>query len=342
MKEVVVGLDTSCYTTSAAAVTTEGRVVASCRKLLPVAQGQRGLRQSEAVFIHVRQLPDRLTELAAQIGGMRVAAVCVSRRPRDEEESYMPVFQVGDAQGRSLAALLGVPCFASTHQRGHIAAAAVDSGIAPGGLLAVHLSGGTTEVLSLAADDTLTLLGGTLDLHAGQLVDRVGVAMGLPFPAGPKLEELAVRGQSRALLPANLADGDLHCHFSGAEAQVRRWMTAGDMSREDIAREVYDLLARTVARMVIAGAEKSGERQALIAGGVASSALFRELMTARVAKRDAGLRVCFGRPEFSGDNAVGAALIGAKRLREMREGALLTSFGEAPDAFRGDADNNNI
>ena len=132
MRQVVVGLDTSCYTTSAAAVTADGQVVASCRKLLPVKLGERGLRQSEGVFIHVRQLPDRLEALREFIRGDEIVAVCASARPRDEEESYMPVFQVGDAQARGLAAMLGVPYFSSTHQRGHVAAAMVDSGIAPG------------------------------------------------------------------------------------------------------------------------------------------------------------------------------------------------------------------
>lgn len=318
MEQIVIGLDTSCYTTSAAAVTVDGRVVASCRKLLPVKEGERGLRQSEAVFIHVRQLPERLEELAQHIQGMKIVAVCASRTPRDDEESYMPVFNAGDAQARGLAAMLGVPCFASTHQRGHIAAAMVDSGIHEGDLLAVHLSGGTTELLSLRGDE-LTLLGGTLDLHAGQVVDRTGVALGLPFPAGPHLEKLAVQGTAKALLPANMADGDLHCHLSGAESQIQRWIKAGTMPREDIAREVYDLLARTVSRMVCAGAEKTGIRQVLIAGGVASSPLFRELVRARIAKRDRALHVCFGKPEYSGDNAVGAALIGAKKLREVEQ-----------------------
>ena len=109
MKRVVVGLDTSCYTTSTAAVTAEGNVIASCRKLLPVPQGQRGLRQSEAVFTHVRQLPGLIEELSAYLTDCEIVAVCASRRPRDEEASYMPVFQAGDAQGRSLAALLRVP-----------------------------------------------------------------------------------------------------------------------------------------------------------------------------------------------------------------------------------------
>ena len=318
MTKVVIGLDTSCYTTSAAAVTVEGKVVASCRKLLPVPEGKRGLRQSEMVFIHTKQLPERMEELAEKIRGMEIAAVCASARPRDDEDSYMPAFHVGDAQARSLAALLGVPCFASTHQRGHVRAAMVDSGVRPGDLLAVHLSGGTTEVLSLIGD-RLTLLGGTLDLHAGQVVDRTGMALGLPFPAGPHLEELARRGRSEAKLPANLAEHDLCCHFSGAETQIQRWIEQQSLSPEDIAAEVYDLLARTVSRMVVAASKQTGVHQVLIAGGVASSALFRELVRERIAKRDRALHVCFGRPEYSGDNAVGAALIGADMLRNMNE-----------------------
>ena len=316
MTRVVIGLDTSCYTTSAAAVTVDGQVIASCRRLLPVKEGERGLRQSEAVFIHVRQLPGRLEELGQAIRGMEIAAVCVSSRPRDEEESYMPVFHVGDAQGRGIAAMLGVPCFASTHQRGHIAAARVDSGVEDGDLLAVHLSGGTTELLCLQGEK-LTLLGGTLDLHAGQVVDRAGVALGLPFPAGPHLEQLALKGRSQARLPVSMEGGDLYCHLSGAETQLQRWIAAGALPPEDIAREVYDLLARTVARSVCAGAKQTGVGQVLMAGGVASSPLFREMVTERIRKRDRKLKVYFGRPEYSGDNAVGAALIGARKLREQ-------------------------
>ena len=316
MTRVVIGVDTSCYTTSVAAVTVEGKVLASCRKLLPVPEGERGLRQSEAVFIHVRQLPERFEELAPFVHEKQIAAVCVSRTPRDEADSYMPVFHAGDAQARGLAAMLGVPCFATTHQRGHIAAAKVDSGVREGDLLAVHLSGGTTELLALTGDE-LTLLGGTLDLHAGQVVDRTGVALGLPFPAGPHLEELARQGHSEARLTMTTRDGGLHCHFSGAETQVQRWILEGALPKEDIAREVYDLLSRTVARMICAGAEKTGIRQVLIAGGVASSALFRELVRERIARRDRNLHVCFGRPEYSGDNAVGVALIGAQKLREQ-------------------------
>ena len=150
------------------------------------------------------------------------------------------------------------------------------------------------------------------------MVDRTGVALGLPFPAGPHLEELAVRGTAKALLPVSMADGGLYCHFSGAETQVQRWIAQGTMPKEDIAREVYDLLARTVSRMVTAASQQTGIHQVLIAGGVASSRLFRELVTQRTAKRQPDLRVRFGRPEYSGDNAVGVALIGARKWREQQ------------------------
>ncbi len=315
MDAVVLGFDTSCYTTSVAAVELSGRPVASCRQLLPVPLGERGLRQSDAVFIHVRQLPALVEELSRIIKGRTIAAVCASTQPREDEKSYMPVFQAGDAQARGIAALLGIPCFASNHQRGHIEAALVDAGMSEDPLLAVHLSGGTTELLAYDGAH-VTLLGGTLDLHAGQVVDRTGVALGLPFPAGPRLEELARRGTAQARLPVSMERDGLHCHLSGAETQLQRWIQAGALPAEDIAREVYDLLARTVARLVAAGARETGIRQVLLAGGVASSALFREMVTARMAKLDRQIRLHFGHPEYSGDNAVGAARIGAKLLRE--------------------------
>ena len=315
MPDLILGIDTSCYTTSAALVTADGEILASARRLLDVAQGERGLRQSEGVYQHVRRLPEIIRQAMEAAGGSRLAAVCASMAPRDGEDSFMPVFRVGYGTAVSIAAAAGIPCYGTSHQRGHVAAAGVGSGIGPGPTLAVHLSGGTTEVLRVT-DEALTLLGGTLDLHAGQLVDRTGVQMGMPFPAGPSLERLALTGESRALIPVSMDREGMYCHLSGAEAQVQRWLRDGGMRREDIAREVFDFLARTVSRMILAAADQSGIGQVLVAGGVASSPLLREMLTARVHKKRADFRVCFGKPEYSGDNAVGTALIGARRYRE--------------------------
>ena len=314
MKRAVIGLDTSNYRTSVAAVSTEGEILFNERELLEVATGERGLRQSDAVFAHLKRFGRMREKLFPGGGEWTVAAVAASVSPRDGEESYMPVFQVGTSFGRMMAAMMGVPFFGTTHQRGHLAAAAMGTRLdGKDRMLALHLSGGTTDLLEMRAG-TLRQIGGSLDLHAGQLVDRAGVAMGLPFPAGPALEALALAGESRGLLGCSMSRGDLDCHFSGAEAQISRWMRDGEMRPEDIAREIYDLLARTTARMLTAGAKTSGTREALVTGGVASSALFREMLEKRIRGMREAPDIVFGRPEMSGDNAVGVALIGLRNL----------------------------
>ena len=309
------GIDTSNYTTSAA-LCRPGDEPRQLRRLLPVAAGERGLRQSEAVFAHVRQMNEVLLPLLAD-AQEPVSCVCASVSPRDGEDSYMPVFKVGENVGRAVAAALRVPFFATTHQRGHIAAAKFGSGLKADAFLALHLSGGTTDVIH-ADGERLTMVGTSVDLHAGQLVDRIGVGLSLPFPAGPQLEALARQGSSRGLIPVSMADGGLSCHFSGAEAQLMRLIAAGHPEK-DIAAEVYDVLCRSVLRLLSAAAEKTGVGDILIAGGVASSLLLREMLLERNQKRRLGLRLFFGRPEFSGDNAVGVALIGiGKMIKEAR------------------------
>ena len=309
---LALGLDTSCYTTSAA-LCSDCTAPIQRRQLLPVPAGERGLRQSEAVFAHVRQLPQILLPLLEEIKE-KIDCVCASASPRDGEDSYMPVFQVGVSQGKAIAAALNVPFFETTHQRGHIAAARWGTDISGDRFIALHLSGGTTDVLLMDAD-RIEPLGTSVDLHAGQLVDRVGVALSLPFPSGPHLEKLARLGASSARIPVSMEKSGLNCHLSGAEAQLMRMIKA-DEKKEDIAAEVYSILCRTVLRMLQTAADKTGTNEMLLAGGVASSQLFRELLLERNEKRRAGLKIHFGRPEFSGDNAVGAALIGLSKLQK--------------------------
>ena len=311
---IALGLDTSCYTTSAALCGADG-IPGQRRRLLPVPAGERGLRQSEAVFAHVRQMPDVLEPLLEE-NETPISCVCASAAPRDGEESYMPVFQVGVSQGRAIAAALGVPFFTTTHQRGHIAAAKYDSGLTSDDFVALHLSGGTTDVL-LVRGEEIAPLGASVDLHAGQLVDRVGVKMGLPFPCGPYLEDMARKGENKNRVPVSMEKDDLHCHLSGAEAHLMRMIDSGERG-EDAAAETYGILCRTVLRLLSAAAEKTGVRDMLLAGGVASSKLLREMLLERNEKRRTGLKLHFGRPEFSGDNAVGVALIGLNKLRKEK------------------------
>lgn len=323
MNRVLLGIDTSCYTTSVAICpVTSGAVDGSffqTRRVLEVPMGQRGLMQSEAVFQHVTWLPRLLERLLGAHPQARVAGVCASARPRPQADSYMPVFRVGESMGRSMALGAGVPFFATTHQEGHLRAARIATALgAETPHLALHLSGGTTELLR-AGREAPVLLGGTQDLHAGQLIDRIGVAMGLGFPAGPSLERLAAQGTAESRLAVSV--GGLDCHFSGAEAQALRWLEEGTLPREDIAAEVFSCVARTVARLLLAGCAQEGVEDALLGGGVASSELIRREAAARVAKRNRAIRLHFARPHLSGDNAVGVALIGVHKWNTQKEEA---------------------
>lgn len=313
-KPVVIGFDTSNYRTSVAAVTLDGEILVNHRELLPVSDGERGLRQSDAVFAHIRQLRNSGKELRTALQNAEIAAVAASTKPRDGEDSYMPVFQAGYTAGNLLASALNVPFYETTHQRGHLAAALHGTKLeGTERLLAIHLSGGTTDLLALVGEK-LEQIGGSADLHAGQLVDRAGVAMGLGFPAGEALEALAVHGKSEGRLGCSMDNGGLTCHLSGAETKVQQWIREKTLPREDIAREIYDLLVRTLIRMLQAGSEKTGIRHTLITGGVAASALLRQMLEERRKKTRNCPEIVFGKPEMSGDNAVGVALIGVRRL----------------------------
>ena len=218
----VLGLDTSNYTTSAALF--DGERGRNIGRLLDVRPGELGLRQSDALFQHVKRLPLLLEEL---LGGRQggVQAVGASTCPRAVEGSYMPCFLAGEGQGRGIAAALGVPFYSHSHQQGHLAAAAWSAGrpeLLDAPFLAWHLSGGTTELLLVKPKDYTVeaeIIGGTSDLSAGQLIDRTGLLLGLQFPAGKALDELSRQDGSAVAFSIRL-DG-LTFSLSGMENQVK-------------------------------------------------------------------------------------------------------------------------
>lgn len=307
MRGLFIGIDTSCYTTSAACVDEKG-IVLDRRTVLFVKQGERGLRQSEGVFQHVRNLGSLLPELLRELPKGEIAALGVSTQPRSEADSYMPVFLAGHTAAATLAAALDIPLYECSHQQGHIRAALMGNESLMGtSFLAMHVSGGTTEVLRVIENGMINLLGGTLDLHAGQFVDRVGVAMGLGFPSGKALEQLAASftGTPSYQLPA--AEKGIDCSFSGVESEAQRRLASG-AEHNELASAVYDCLARTFSSMLEEAGTRTGCREALIVGGVASSALLRTRMNQRMEKHGR-MRLLFGESALSSDNAVGVALL---------------------------------
>ncbi|MGI6003968.1 MAG: O-sialoglycoprotein endopeptidase [Christensenellales bacterium] len=318
MTKVYLGLDTSCYTTSLAAVDGQGSLICQVRKLLPVPAGENGLRQSQALFEHIKQLPALYRQLLAGLPkDHKTQAVCVSTRPRPAHGSYMPVFLAGESFADVIAAGCGAKLLATTHQHGHVYAALYGAGGPEGeAFLAVHLSGGTSELLRvrrLEDDLDIELLGGTLDASAGQLVDRVGVKMGLPFPAGAHLEEMAfIHGVDEPAIPAS-AKG-LSVSFSGAQSAALRALEAGE-DKPKVAAMVFSALSRTLGKWIAAAVEETGIKAVLLMGGVASSTWVRRALTERLAKQKADAALHFAPAQYCSDNAVGVALSGFYQMR---------------------------
>ncbi|MDO4543211.1 MAG: O-sialoglycoprotein endopeptidase [Clostridia bacterium] len=301
--KLYIGIDTSCYTTSAACIDKNKGIVCDLRTVLSVSLGERGLRQSEGVFQHVKNLPPLLERLFDGIDPKDVGAIGVSTRPTDREGSYMPVFLAGAQQARGLAAVLRVPLFETEHQRGHIRAALLGNGELWGKeFYAVHLSGGTTEVLAVDENLKVHSLGCSTDLHAGQFVDRTGVMLGCSFPAGRALEALATEARGKDIKIPSSVRG-LTCSFSGAESFARRCFEGG-ADKTEVAYAVYDCLLRTLQKLLTNLFDREGERPVLLCGGVASSGLLKSLLSERFKKE-----LYFSKPALSSDNAVGVAYL---------------------------------
>lgn len=299
----VLGIDTSNYTTSIAVVE-DGQVILNSHKILEVKQGERGLRQSEAFFQHVNNLPLLFNTPEAK----KIDAICVSTRPRSVEGSYMPVFKVGMCFGKTLCHVTGVPLYECSHQENHIEGAFRSVPMKGGEFIAFHVSGGTTEVLRVLRNREYSIekIGGTLDISIGQLIDRIGVALGLPFPAGKYMDSLASGCREiQERIPSTVKG--FNFNLSGQENCGLRYIKDG-YTQEETAYITMMCVYKTLEKL-IAHAFELYNLPVLVTGGVACSRFLRD----RLEKRFGKTRLFFSDPQFAGDNAVGTAFIGYHR-----------------------------
>ena len=304
------GVDTSNYTTSAAVYDAAAGVIVMEKRLLPTAEGALGLRQSDAVFAHVKQLGDIAETLFSRpdLPQGEISAAGVSAFPRREQGSYMPCFLVGETVMRTYAAANRVPLHRFSHQEGHVAAALYSAGrldLLERPFLAFHLSGGTTDALLVTPSEDAPLnirqVGGSLDLKAGQAVDRVGLLLGLHFPCGPELTALALQWKEPVRVRATLKGSS--CCLSGIENQCRKLLAEGH-PREEIARVCLESIRAALEGMTAALQEEYGPLPLLYAGGVMASTLIRRQME----EKFGGI---FAEPAFSSDNSAGTAILAA-------------------------------
>ncbi|MEA4921339.1 MAG: DNA-binding protein [Clostridiaceae bacterium] len=300
---MILGFDTSNYKTSVALYDDVTGFWRSEGKFLEVDRGLLGLRQSEALFQHVKAMPEVIAHFSDEM--INISAIGYSDKPREVEGSYMPCFLAGKSLAKSFSALLSVPAYSFSHQQGHLASALfsinrLDMLKAP--FLAWHLSGGTTELLLVKPDNklmfTATIIGGTKDISAGQAIDRCGVALSMPFPAGKYVEESAILSVNTDCFTARCDEG--YFSLSGLENKFKAMIERGERS-EDICRFTLCSVSSTVLKVTKWAMQKYSGLPVVFSGGVSVCSILREYF-----KMD---NVFFAEKGLGGDNALGAAIL---------------------------------
>ncbi len=302
------GIDTSNYTTSCALF--DGKSVVQEKQLLSVKHGEKGLRQSDAVFQHTVNLPKLIEKL--DISNLK--GVGVSTQPRSVEGSYMPCFLVGEGAAVAASASAGVPLYKTSHQTGHILAALYSAGrldLINERHIAFQISGGTTEALLVTPDNdkiiNSEIIASSSDLKAGQAIDRAGVMLGLQFPCGKELDELSQKSENVYKFKPSM--NGLDCSLSGIENKTKELVAKGE-APENIAKFVLTCISQSVLKMLDGITEEYGNLPVIFSGGVSSNSLLRKTILAKY-------NAYFAEPAFSLDNAAGCAIYAYLKDKEI-------------------------
>ena len=304
MTNLFLGIDTSCYTTSLALMDEEGNLVGDYRKPLEVETGKIGLRQSHGFFMHVGNLPVLYADLVKDWDPKCIKAIGVSTRPRNVQDSYMPVFTAGEHFANTVALSLGVKVLPFSHQEGHIEASkwSAKTNVEP--FMALHLSGGTSELLLVNTDNgryQAHIVGGAKDISAGKLIDRVGVHMGLAFPAGKEMDSMITFSPKHKWgYPTSVKDGWIN--LSGLENYAKKKYDQ-DQNQSNVAEGLFEAIAKSLLKVLKQASETHRVKSILFGGGVTSS----QYLKAYLKHHCKDLELIFCDPRYAVDNAVGIA-----------------------------------
>ena len=312
-KNIIIGIDTSCYTTSIAAISLEKNILFNKKIMLNVKDNSKGLRQSDMVFQHVNNLGKISDELNDLTDGYNICAICVSEKPRPIKDSYMPAFIVGYNFSKLFAKLNNINFYSTTHQENHIYASLFENKLKNNKFISVHMSGGTTEILLVEKYNNnlnIKIIGGTKDISFGQLVDRLGVKLGYNFPCGKYIDENALNCSEKINSGLKTSVKDGYMNLSGIENQINK--IVDDVSKEYISKLLMDTIVRNLDKSLKFLCKEHNINEVLFAGGVASSKYIKEVLSKKLFKSN--INTFFTKPEYSADNALGCAIIGLNKF----------------------------
>lgn len=311
MNKYCMGIDTSAYTTSIAIINQDSEVIVDKRIVLNVKKGKLGLRQQEAVFQHINNLPQIISYAEKYVDLKKIKTVSASTKPRNIENSYMPVFKAGEGYAITISKILGIEFKRFSHQEGHIASGILNSEMNDDEpFLVLHISGGTTELLyvkNTKYNYDIKIIGGTKDISAGQLIDRIGVKAGLEFPSGKAMEYLSRNGNCLSCsLPISCSGN--WTNFSGAETYFKKIIDSKTYNINDIAKSVFYVIGCSLANIIVNSLSDLSVSNILIIGGVAANLYIRDIIRNKLMYKN--IKIYYPQVKYCTDNAVGIAYLG--------------------------------
>ena len=315
---IVIGIDTSCYTTSIAAISLNKDIILSEKIMLKVDKDSKGLRQSEGVFQHISNIGILSENISEKLKNYNIVGVCASEKPRPIDGSYMPVFTVGLNAGKLISATHNCPFFETTHQENHIKSSLLGKNLLnENRFLAVHMSGGTTEIVLVNKNEyndyEFEIIGGTKDISFGQLIDRLGVKFSYNFPCGKYIDENALKSDIKIENGLKTSVKDGYMNLSGLENQLNKIMENDDnIDKYYLSKLLMDTIVRCMLKSLKYLCEKYEAYEVVFAGGVSASKYISKNLTQKLKKYN--VKAYFTESHLATDNAVGCALIGIQNL----------------------------
>ncbi|GAA0708138.1 O-sialoglycoprotein endopeptidase [Paraclostridium ghonii] len=312
-KNIIIGIDTSCYTTSIAAISLEKSIVFNEKIMLKVKKDSKGLRQSEMVFQHVNNLGKISDNLKSVMNEYNVCAICASEKPRPIKDSYMPAFTVGYNFAKLFSDINNIKLYSTTHQENHIHASLYDNKLKKNKFISVHMSGGTTEILLVENIDNnlqVKIIGGSKDISFGQLIDRLGVQLGYEFPCGKYIDKNALECEENIEIGIKTSVKDGYMNLSGIENQINKYTK--EFNEKYVSKLLMDSIVRNLYKSLKFLCKDYNIDEIVFAGGVASSKYIKDNLSKKLMKDK--IISYFTKPEYSVDNALGCALIGLNKF----------------------------
>lgn len=312
---IIIGIDTSCYTTSIAAISLDKKVIFNKKILLKVKNKSKGLRQSDAVFQHIKNLGEIDKQIREVLKKYDIIAICVSEKPRPIKDSYMPVFAVGHNFSKVCSSMIGCDLYETTHQENHIESSLFTNDIDNGKFLSIHMSGGTTEILLCEkiknnTEYNIKIVGGSKDISFGQLIDRTGVKLGYDFPCGEYIDENALKCRETIKNGLKTCVKEGYMNLSGIENQLDK--VIGKYDKYYISKLLLDSIVRNVVKASIYICDQYKIDNIVFAGGVSASKYISRELKLRLKQNK--INAYFTKPEYATDNAIGCALIGVNKI----------------------------